>query len=48
MVNPTEAFVQAGRDGIDPFMRYDTHWSAAGHALVAGALAAAMEGGNCR
>ncbi len=48
MVNPTAAFVQAGRSGIDPFMRYDTHWSAAGHALVAGALAAAVEDGNCR
>jgi hypothetical protein len=48
IVDPTAAFAQAGRNGIDPFMRYDTHWSAAGHALVAGALAAVMEDGNCR
>ena len=48
VVDPTEAFAAAGRNGIDPFMRYDSHWSAEGHALAAGALAAAMDGGNCR
>ncbi|MBN2086350.1 MAG: hypothetical protein JW748_14115 [Anaerolineales bacterium] len=48
VVDPTAAFTAAGRSGTDPFMRYDSHWSAAGHALTAGALAAAMDGGNCR
>jgi hypothetical protein len=48
VVDPSAAFAEAGRNGADPFMRYDSHWSAAGHALTAGALAAAMEDGDCR
>jgi hypothetical protein len=48
LVDPTAAFELAARNGTDPFMRYDTHWSAWGHALVARETADAMESGACR
>ena len=37
-VNLTEVFKQATRDGRLPYPLNDTHWSAEGHAIVAGIL----------
>jgi len=48
LVDPTASFAQALRNGSDPFMRYDTHWSTIGHAIVAREVAAAVESGACR
>lgn len=48
LADPSPAFRQAVREGSDPFMRYDTHWSGWGHELVAEALAGMMESGACR
>jgi hypothetical protein len=47
-VDPTEAFWRAIQGGSDPFMVYDTHWSAAGHQLVADEISAMMAAGACR
>jgi hypothetical protein len=48
LVDPSDAFWQSIRSGADPFMRYDTHWSAVGHDLVAEGILAALNSGNCR
>jgi len=48
LVDPTDAFWQSILSGVDPFMRYDTHWSAAGHELVADGLLPALDSGTCR
>lgn len=48
LVDPSGAFWQSILQGADPFMRYDTHWSAVGHELVAGAVRAAVDSGACR
>jgi hypothetical protein len=48
LVDPSDAFWQSIRSGADPFMRYDTHWSAVGHELVADEILSALDPGNCR
>jgi hypothetical protein len=47
-VNPSAAFWNAIREGSDPFMVYDTHWSAVGHELVAEGIADLIDTGACR
>jgi hypothetical protein len=47
-VDPSDAFWNAIRGGSDPFMVYDTHWSAIGHELVADGIAATINTGACR
>ena len=47
LVDPMDAFWQSIRSGADPFMRYDTHWSAVGHELVAEGVLAALNSGEC-
>jgi hypothetical protein len=47
LVDPSDAFWQSIRSGADPFMRYDTHWSAIGHELVANGILSALGSGNC-
>jgi hypothetical protein len=46
-VDPTAEMQAAARRGDDPFMTYDSHWSATGHALVAGAVAQALQSHDC-
>jgi hypothetical protein len=48
LVDPSDAFWQSILQGADPFMRYDTHWSAIGHGLVAKGILAALDSGGCR
>ncbi len=47
LVDPTDAFWQSIQNGADPFMRYDTHWSAVGHELVADGILAVLHSGMC-
>jgi hypothetical protein len=46
-VDPTAEMQAAARRGDDPFMTYDSHWSATGHAIVAGAVADALQSHTC-
>jgi SGNH hydrolase-like domain, acetyltransferase AlgX len=46
-VDPTAAMQAAAQHGDDPFMTYDSHWSASGHAIVAAAVAQALQSHNC-
>jgi hypothetical protein len=46
-VDPSDAMQAAAARGDSPFMRYDSHWSAAGHALVAQQVAAALSAAAC-
>jgi hypothetical protein len=47
LVDPTLAMKQAALSGEDPFMAYDTHWSATGHQIVAQAVAATLRNASC-
>jgi len=47
-LDPTSRFVDAVLAGGEPFMRYDTHWSALGHRLVADMVAEGLAEGGCR
>ncbi|MGB7540120.1 MAG: hypothetical protein WBM17_16380 [Anaerolineales bacterium] len=47
-IDPTELMVKAVLDGEDPFMVYDSHWNALGHALVAQAVRKALAAAECR
>jgi hypothetical protein len=47
VADPTEAMRAAALAGDDPFMRYDSHWSATGHALVAQTVAASLAAATC-
>jgi hypothetical protein len=47
LVDPSDAFWQSIQNGADPFMRYDTHWSAVGHELVAESILDALDSGKC-
>ncbi len=47
LIDPSEAMQVAAVSGTDPFMQYDLHWSAAGHALVAEQVAAALRRTRC-
>jgi|SRR5579859_101181 len=46
-IDPTVAMAAAVADGHDPFMTYDSHWSALGHAIVAGQVNQALETHPC-
>ncbi|MBN1439075.1 MAG: hypothetical protein JW929_06660 [Anaerolineales bacterium] len=46
-VDPTGLMVAAVLRGEDPFMAYDSHWNATGHALVAQAVWEALAGAEC-
>jgi hypothetical protein len=46
-IDPTERMTEAALGGEDPFMAYDTHWSAAGHRIVAGLVAETVQNGSC-
>jgi hypothetical protein len=46
-VDPTGLMVQSVLEGRDPFMTYDSHWNALGHALVARAVAEALLAAEC-
>jgi hypothetical protein len=46
--DPSQRFVQAILQGTDPFMVYDSHWNATGHALVAQEVVATLHNQPCR
>ena len=46
-VDPTPEMQAAAESGDDPFMTYDSHWSAIGHAIVAGAVVRALQSHDC-
>jgi hypothetical protein len=46
-IDPTALMVEAVLQGMDPFMLYDSHWNAIGHALVAQAVREALAGAEC-
>jgi hypothetical protein len=46
-IDPRAAMSAAALRGEDPFMRYDTHWSAIGHAIVARQVASALQSAEC-
>ena len=45
--NVLAAMQAAARQGDDPFMAYDSHWSASGHSIVAAAVAQALQSRDC-
>ncbi len=47
LVDPTDALQRAALAGAEPFMHYDTHWSALGHQIVARAVADALRNAPC-
>jgi hypothetical protein len=47
LVDPSEAMMQSALKGTDPFMAYDTHWSLAGHYIVARAVSQALQNASC-
>jgi hypothetical protein len=47
LIDPTDAFKQAALAGEEPFMAYDTHWSALGHHLVAQAAIEVLHSAPC-
>ena len=46
-IDPTERLTQSALSGIDPFMSYDTHWSAAGHRIVSDLVAETLSNHPC-
>lgn len=46
-VDPTDLMIAAVKAGEDPFMSYDTHWSAAGHRIVSRAVYNAVLKAGC-
>jgi hypothetical protein len=46
-IDPSDAMQAAAGSGPDPFMRYDSHWSASGHALVAEQVAETLRRTPC-
>ncbi len=47
LVDPTAAMAAAVARGADPFMTYDSHWSALGHSLVAEAVTQTLRSSAC-
>jgi len=47
-IDPTERFTSSIYAGLQPFMRYDTHWSALGHRLIADLVMETLGRSNCR
>jgi hypothetical protein len=47
LIDPTFAMQQAALASDDPFMAYDSHWSATGHQIVAQAVADALQKASC-
>ena len=47
LVDPTSEMKEAALGGQDPFMAYDTHWSALGHQIVAQAVASTLRNASC-
>jgi hypothetical protein len=46
-IDPSDDMRAAALTGRDPYLRYDSHWSALGHALVAEHVAAAIAAAPC-
>lgn len=46
-IDPAPRMVETALAGVDPFMVYDSHWNAAGHELVARAVAEALINAPC-
>jgi hypothetical protein len=46
-VDPSISMTQAVVEGKSPFMRYDTHWSATGHQLVANMVLETLKTASC-
>lgn len=46
-VDPTDAMIEAVLGGVDPFLDYDTHWSQAGHQIVAHTVYQAIHNSTC-
>jgi len=46
-IDPSEAMLAAYPQGANPFMRYDTHWSAVGHQIVAEDAAETLRAASC-
>ncbi len=47
LVDPTEAMAEAARAGQQPFLLYDTHWSALGHHIVAQQVISMLQNTPC-
>jgi hypothetical protein len=47
-IDPTMAMQASALEGYDPFMTYDTHWSAFGHRLVSEQVETALRAAPCR
>ena len=46
-IDPSGAMLAAYAQGANPFMHYDTHWSAVGHQIVADAVAERLSPASC-
>jgi hypothetical protein len=46
-IDPSERMAAAVSADLDPFMGYDTHWSAVGHEIVAQLVAEMLGQGTC-
>jgi hypothetical protein len=46
-IDPSGGMAAAATSGQEPFMRYDTHWSAIGHEIVANSVADALNRRTC-
>jgi hypothetical protein len=47
LADPTPRMQQAALAGDDPFMAYDTHWSATGHQIVAQTVVETLQHADC-
>lgn len=46
-IDPTDCFQASISQGLQPFMRYDTHWSALGHRLIADLIMDTLDHSPC-
>jgi hypothetical protein len=47
LIDPTDSLRESALTGADPFLPYDTHWSASGHEIVARQVANALQTAPC-
>ena len=47
LIDPSGKMIQSVKLGNDPFMKYDSHWNALGHKIVAEEVAGVLQYADC-